>query len=87
MAEEKPSFNIIDLQNLIRIIDVLVGRGNVKGEEMSIIGASRDRAVAFIEANLPKNPSDHDGSAEQVSESAPVEAAAPEVKKTKKKNS
>lgn len=55
MSESTPSFTILDLQELIQIIDLLVSRGNIRGEELAPIGIRREKAVAFIEANTPKN--------------------------------
>ena len=56
MAEETtpPNLNIGDLQSIIKIIDACSERGAFKGNEMTSVGAVRDRIAAFAEANAPK---------------------------------
>ena len=46
--------NVQDIVNAIKIIDVVSGRGAVKGDELSSVGAVRDRLVAFVNANTPQ---------------------------------
>lgn len=50
-----------DIVNVVKIIDVVSGRGAVKGEELSSVGQVRDRLVAFVNANSPQPPADEDG--------------------------
>ena len=46
--------NVQDIVNVVKIIDVVSGRGAVKGDELSSVGAVRDRLVAFVNANTPQ---------------------------------
>ena len=46
--------NVQDIINVVKIIDVVSGRGAVKGDELSSVGTVRDRLVAFINANTPQ---------------------------------
>ena len=48
--------NVQDIINVVKIIDVVSGRGAVKGDELSSVGTVRDRLVAFINANVPQPP-------------------------------
>ena len=58
MSEEtqiqEPGINIGDVSAAVRIIDVASGRGAFKGEELSSVGAIRDRFAAFVDFNTPK---------------------------------
>ena len=61
-APEDVSLNVQDIVNVVKIIDVVSGRGAVKGDEMSSVGRVRDRLVAFVNANTPQAPADGEGS-------------------------
>ena len=50
--------NVQDIINVVKIIDVVSGRGAVKGEELSSVGTVRDRLVAFVNANSPQPPAE-----------------------------
>jgi hypothetical protein len=50
-----------DIINVVKIIDVVSGRGAVKGEELSSVGTVRDRLVAFVNANTEQPPVDGEG--------------------------
>lgn len=50
--------NVQDIINVVKIIDVVSGRGAVKGEELSSVGTVRDRLVAFVNANAPQPPAE-----------------------------
>jgi len=39
---------IVDLQALLQVVDVLSSRGAVKPEEMSAVGAIRDKLATFL---------------------------------------
>ena len=52
--------NVQDIINVVKIIDVVSGRGAVKGDELSSVGAVRDRLVAFVNANAPQQPAEGD---------------------------
>ena len=49
-----PSFSLQDLENAVKVIDAACTRGAFRGEEMSGVGAGRDKLVAFIVASAPK---------------------------------
>jgi hypothetical protein len=59
---EDVSLNVQDIINVVKIIDVVSGRGAVKGDEMSSVGRVRDRLVAFVNANAPQPPAEDEGS-------------------------
>ena len=52
--------NVQDIINVVKIIDVVSGRGAVKGEELSSVGTVRDRLVAFVNANSPQPPAEEE---------------------------
>jgi len=52
--------NVQDIVNVVKIIDVVSGRGAVKGEELSSVGTVRDRLVAFVNANSPQPPAEEE---------------------------
>ena len=66
--------NVQDIINVVKIIDVVSGRGAVKGEELSSVGTVRDRLVAFVNANTTQPPAE-DEAAEtgEVAETEEVE--------------
>ena len=47
-ATEGVQLQIVDLQALLQVVDVLSSRGAVKPEEMSAIGAVRDKLARFL---------------------------------------
>jgi hypothetical protein len=49
-----PSFSLQDLENAVKVIDAACSRGAFRGEEMSGVGAVRDKLVSFIVASAPK---------------------------------
>jgi hypothetical protein len=49
-----PTINLVDLQNVLRIIDAAAERGAFKGNELSVVGQVRDKVATFLEAVLPK---------------------------------
>ena len=59
---EDVSLNVQDIVNVVKIIDVVSGRGAVKGDEMSSVGRVRDRLVAFVNANTPQPPAEGESS-------------------------
>lgn len=48
------SLNVQDIANIVKIIDVVTGRGAIQGDELSSVGNLRDRLVAFVNANAPQ---------------------------------
>lgn len=49
-----PTFSLQDLENAVKVIDAACTRGAFRGEEMSGVGAVRDKLVSFIVASAPK---------------------------------
>ena len=49
-----PTINLVDLQNVLRIIDAAAERGAFKGNELSVVGQVRDKISTFLDAVLPK---------------------------------
>lgn len=52
--EQNTGINIIDLQNVVKIIDAAAERGAFKGNELTSVGVVRDRIASFVVANMPK---------------------------------
>lgn len=52
--EQNTGINIIDLQNVVKIIDAAAERGAFKGNELSSVGVVRDRIATFVIANMPQ---------------------------------
>jgi hypothetical protein len=44
-----------DLQVAVEIIDVVTKRGAFNGDELQSVGALRNKFVAFVQANTPKD--------------------------------
>jgi len=54
-TQESVQLQISDLQALLQVVDVLSSRGAVKPEEMSTIGAVRDKLAKFLAAVAEAN--------------------------------
>jgi hypothetical protein len=58
MAEEAqteaPQITLTDLQNALRIIDAAAERGAFKGNELTSVGAVRDKLDLFLQATMPE---------------------------------
>ena len=80
-ATELPAFSLQDLENAVKVIDAACTRGAFRGEEMSSVGAVRDKLVAFLVASTPKAP---EGEEAEEAEEAPAPAKA--VKKPRAKS-
>jgi hypothetical protein len=52
--DESPQIGIVDLQNALRIIDASAERGTFKGNELTVVGTTRDRIAAFLAAVAPE---------------------------------
>lgn len=46
--------NLQDIILVLRIIDAAAQRGAIRADEMSVVGACRDKIAAFVEAATPK---------------------------------
>lgn len=65
--KEDVKLDLQDLAGAVRIIDIAVERGAIKGEEASAVGRIRDNLVTFVRAHVPPAP--------EQAEEAPAEAA------------
>jgi hypothetical protein len=54
------TITINDLAATVRLIDAVTSRGAIRGEEMSQVGALRDKLVAFINAARTQNNASED---------------------------
>jgi len=52
----KPSLSLGDLQATINLIDVCSKRGAFHGEELSSVGALRDKIKTFLDSHTPPEP-------------------------------
>jgi hypothetical protein len=48
-----PGITIQDLQTVVNIIDACTKRGSFEGNELLIVGQTREKIAAFIKANIP----------------------------------
>jgi hypothetical protein len=55
--QQAVTISMNDISNCLNIIDIVTQRGAFKGQELSSIGALRDRFALFIEQN--KEPSEN----------------------------
>jgi hypothetical protein len=55
---QAPEVNIGDFGAILQIIDVASTRGAFKGDELSSVGAIRDRVAAFVDFYTPKKQED-----------------------------
>ncbi len=75
-AEAAPQITINDLQNVVKVIDAAAERGAFKGNELTAVGAVRDKVANFLAA-IP---------ADETTETPATEAeAATEAKPTRRK--
>ena len=70
---QAPEVNIGDMGAILQIIDVASTRGAFKGQELSSVGAIRDRVAAFVDFYTPKNENAEGTDAEAKSEESPAE--------------
>jgi hypothetical protein len=53
MSEERTFITLQDISLVIGIIDVVVKRGAIEGNELSTVGGIRDKLDRFIKENTP----------------------------------
>jgi hypothetical protein len=58
ITQAAPSFSYQDLDNAVKVIDAACQRGAFRGEEMTSVGAVRDKLVNFLVASQPKEVAD-----------------------------
>lgn len=76
----QPTITIVDLQNILRIVDVAAERGAFRGAELTSVGTVRDRVAAFLDAvAAAQAPAEAEEGA--VTEEAPVAEEAPKPAK------
>lgn len=80
MTAEAAQISIGDLQNVVKIIDAAAERGAFKGNELTAVGAVRDKVAAFLAAIPSEEPA-----AEEAAAPAEVEEVAPEAAKTSRR--
>jgi len=54
MSEETVGISLADIAAALQIIDVAAKRGAFEGSELTQVGTVRDRLVAFVIAQSPK---------------------------------
>ena len=69
-VEAPASLSIQDLANLKHIIDVVSQRGAFQAGEMTVVGTTYNRLVAFLQAVTAQQPAADDGAAETEEEAA-----------------
>lgn len=52
-AQEQPQLSLADLNGAVQVIDLATARGAIRGEELTAVGALRDRYAAFLKAAAP----------------------------------
>jgi len=52
--QQESGLSLSDLQGAVQVIDLASQRGAIRGEEMSAVGALRDRLSRFVESAAPK---------------------------------
>lgn len=77
-APAAPQIGISDLQNVVKIIDAAAERGAFRGNELTAVGAVRDKVANFLAAI----PSDEPAAGE-TAETTATEAEKPARRKTK----
>jgi len=55
LEEQDASISLNDLALAVRIIDLSVERGGIKGNEATTVGSVRDRLAKFVEIQNAKN--------------------------------
>ena len=50
-----PQLSLQDIATTVQVIDICSRRGGFEGAELSAVGGLRERFVAFINANQPKD--------------------------------
>lgn len=77
-----PSITLPDISNAVRIIDAAAERGAFRGNELSQVGAVRDRLAAFLAAVAPE-PAPEGEEVSSTDDAPTEEAPTPKKKKSK----
>lgn len=51
--QEAIQLSLADLNGAVQVIDLATARGAIRGEELSAVGALRDRIAGFLKAAAP----------------------------------
>ena len=70
VTNEEVKLDLQDLAGAVRIIDIAVERGAIKGEEASVVGQVRDNLVRFVRAHAPEQPQEESAADAPAEESA-----------------
>jgi hypothetical protein len=65
---EQATIGIVDLQNALKIIDAAAERGAFRGNELTAVGAVRDKFQAFLDALPKEEGAEGEGDAETPAE-------------------
>jgi hypothetical protein len=65
VMNEDVKLDLQDLAGAVRIIDIAIERGAIKGEEASVVGKIRDNLVTFVKAHVPASEESEEAPAEQ----------------------
>lgn len=79
-APAAPQISINDLQNVVKVIDAAAERGAFKGNELTAVGAVRDKVANFLAAIPSDEESANEGAEAPATETA---EAKPTRRKTK----
>lgn len=79
-----PQINIADLATAVNIIDHASSKGAFTGPDIEIVGKTRNRIHAFVEANLPSQEQTSEDGKESSDAGTHTETVAEPVTKAKK---
>ena len=60
-AAEPVQLSLQDIATMVQIVDVCSKRGGFEGPELEAVGGLRNRIVAFLNANAPKDGDQPEG--------------------------
>lgn len=65
--------NVADLANAVNIIDYAASKGNFTGPDLELVGRTRNRIHAFVDAHMPKQEENKENAKdESVIDESPV---------------
>lgn len=82
--ETSPTINLVDLQNVIKIIDAAAERGAFKGGELTAVGTVRDKIQGFLTAVAPPAAAEEAAPADADPAAKPAKAAPKKARASKK---
>jgi len=54
----QPMISVVDLQNLLRVVDLATIRGAFRGSELSQVGQVFDKVTQFVQSVVPPQPAE-----------------------------